>query len=90
MNNVDDLLRRSKAFHDLFADCLFADPGNEVLRDLVVYVRVQECHAHLAHSVLDVLFVKLAASLEFAENAVELARKSLESHVLTAFISHEW
>ena len=83
MNYVDDLLRRSQAVHDLLADRLLADLRYKVLSDLVVYVRVQQRHANLTHSVLDILFVELAASLEFAENIVQLAGKSFKSHVLT-------
>ena len=71
VNYVDDLLRRGQAFHDLLSDRLFAHPCHEVLCDLVVYVSVQECHANLAHSVPDVLFVELAAPLQPAEYAAQ-------------------
>ena len=83
MNYIYYLLRGGQAVHDLLADCLFADARHEVLCDLVVDVRVEQCHANLAHSVLDILFVQLAASFQFAEDVVQLAGKSLKSHVLT-------
>ena len=56
VDDLDDHLRRSEAFHDLCADGALGHGLREVLGNFVVYVRLQESKTHLAHGFLDVAF----------------------------------
>ena len=52
--DFNDLLRWRKAFQDLGIGRLFGDGLDEILRDLEVDVRLEQRHADLTHSLLDV------------------------------------
>ena len=52
--DFNDLLRGRKAFQDLGIGRLFGDGLDEILRDLEVDVRLEQRHADLTHSLLDV------------------------------------
>ena len=52
--DFNDLLRGRKAFQNLGIGRLFGDGLDEILRDLEVDVRLEQRHADLTHSLLDV------------------------------------
>ena len=56
MENLNDLLAGRDAAQHLFAQRLFFDPGDEILRDLVIDIGFEQSEPHLTHRVADVRF----------------------------------
>lgn len=52
--DLDDLLGRRQAFEDLRVRCLFGNSLDEVLCDLEVDVRLEQCHAGFFIVFLDI------------------------------------
>ena len=80
VDDLDDLLGGGEAVEHLGADGALGDLGDKVLDDLVAHVRLEQCHAHLAHRELDVLLGQAALAAQALEYAVELFAQALKCH----------
>ena len=56
VNDLDDLLAGAQILLDFRAQRALFDLSDKILRDLEVYVCLQQCHAHLAQRLLQVFF----------------------------------
>ena len=65
--DFNDLLRGRQAFEDLGVRRLFGDGLDEILRDLEVDVRLEQRHADLTHSLLDVGLGQTALAAQVLE-----------------------
>ena len=65
VDDLDDHLRGSEAFHHLCADRLFCHGIGEILGDLVADVRLKKRKTHGAHCFFDVRLGKAALALQF-------------------------
>ena len=81
MNDVDDLLSGSKAFHNIRAHCSLAYVGYELFNDLIAHVCFKERHLDFSHGFIDSLFIQLAIAPEIFEYFAELIGKSFKSHI---------
>ena len=72
VDDLDDLLRRGQALHDLLSHGALGDAGDKIFRNFIVDVRFQQGHAHLAHSVLNVLLGQLALAAQLFEYRSQL------------------
>ena len=70
MNDLDDLLARSQATHDLRADGSFPDAGHKVLHNLVVDIGLKQREANLAHGKINISFGQFAALLQVIEDGL--------------------
>ncbi len=71
VDDLDELLAGGDARHHLFAQGLLLHPFEEVLRHLVVDVRLKEGYPHFAQRVLDVALAQLAVALHLLEYYVK-------------------
>jgi len=78
VDDLDHVLRRRKAFHDLLADSLLADARLDVLDHLEVDVRFQQSQAHFAQGGIDVRLGEFAFAPELTENAFQAVLQCLE------------
>ena len=58
--DLDDLLSRGQALHDLSADGPFLYRRHKILYNFIIYVGFQKGHPHFPHRVIHVLLGKLA------------------------------
>ena len=81
VDDLDDHLGRRQAFHHLSAHRACGDCGGEILRHLVVDIRLQQRQAHLAHGLLDIGFGQLAFGTQPLKGCGEFVGKSFKGHV---------
>ena len=81
VDDLDDLLGRGQALHDLLPHGSFGDLGAEVLGHLVVDVGFQQGHPHFAHGGLDVRFGQFAVAAQFLEHTGKAVGQRFKSHV---------
>ena len=70
-DDFDDLLSGLDAGDDLLAERFFLHAGDELLGDLEINVRIEQCLAYLAQRLGDVGFADFAESPEVAEGLLE-------------------
>ena len=80
VDDLDNHLRGSQAFHHLRADRPFCHGSGEILRNLVVDVGFQQRHAHLAHRVLDVGFRERAFASQSFKGGLQSFGKTFKCH----------
>ena len=78
VHDLDDLLPGVEAVEDLRAHGTLADAGDEVLDDLVVDVRFEQCESDLAHGGIDVGLADPAATGQSGEGLAQAFRERVE------------
>ena len=78
VDDLDDVLGRGQAVHDIGREAALLGALDEALHHLVVDVCLEQRHADLLHGGVDVGLRQAALALEAAEDALELCRKVLE------------
>src|SRR5207249_518132 len=78
VDDAGDLLAGGQALEDLGADRTFADTGDEVLDDLEVHVRLEQCEADLTHRRVDVLRGHAAAARQRGERRAQAFAQCIE------------
>jgi len=78
VDDLDDLLACRKALEDVVADGTLADPRDEVLDDLEVDVRLEQCQPDLAHGGIDVGFADPAAAGQASERLAQPVAEGVE------------
>ena len=71
VHDLDDLLRRREALHDLGAQGALLDVRHELAHDLEVHVSLEQREADLAHGGVDVLGGELAVAFEALHDGLE-------------------
>ena len=79
-DDLDDLLPGGQGGQHLLAHALLRNLLDEVLGHGVVDVSLQQCHAHLAHALLDGLLGQLALAGHFLQGALQLFTQALKGH----------
>ena len=80
VDDLDDLLSRREALDDVLAHGALRNLGHKILHDLIVNVRLQERHAHLAHRGLYILFGEPALAAQLLKNALQLIGQPFKRH----------
>jgi hypothetical protein len=78
VHDLHDLLARRDRLRHVAAERALPDPGDELLDDLKVDVRLEQGEPDLAHRARDRLFVEGAALAEVAERVLELVGEVVE------------
>ena len=81
VDHLDDLLRRGQAFHDFGADDALGHALDKVLHNGEVYIRLQQCHAHLAHCSLCIRLRNFSLAGKLLKSALQFFGQTLERHV---------
>ena len=76
MKNFYDLLARSHAAKHLFAERFFFHPGDKILRDLEIHIRIEQGQPHLAEGIGDIRFRDPPLPSQVFENILKLVGKS--------------
>ena len=71
MKNLHDLLAGRDAAQHFLAERLFLDPRDEILRDLVIDIRLKQGEPHLAHRVVDVRLADRTVTAQVLENILK-------------------
>ena len=87
VDDLNDRLCSGEGIKHILSDRAFLDAFHKVLDDLEIDIGLEECHAHLAHRIIDIFLCQLAVSAHFFENALQAIRQILKDHSLTSFIS---
>ena len=80
VDDLDHLLGRGQALHDLLTHSALGHLRAEVLGDLIVDIRFQQCHAHLAHGGLDICLGQLAVTAQLFEHTGKAVGKGFKCH----------
>ncbi len=81
MHNTDQLLIRPQRLQHIFADGLFRDFLDKVLRNIERDVGFQQCGAHLLHAVADVPFRDLSTSAESRKGVGQTFSNTFEHEI---------
>jgi hypothetical protein len=71
VEDLYDLLARGDTTHNLLAQRLFLDASNKVLCDAEVDIRFQQCHAHFAQRIRDILLTDAPMSAKVFEDLLK-------------------
>ena len=81
VDDLDDLLGRGQALHDLLAHGALGDLCAEVLRYFVVDVGFQQGHPDLAHGGFDVRLAQFAVAAQLFEHTGKAVGQRFKCHV---------
>ncbi len=85
VDDLDHLLGRGQALHDLLTHGALGDLCAEVLGNLVVDIGFQQGHAHLAHGGLDVGLGQFAVAAQLFEHTGKAVGKDSNAIVRCSF-----
>ena len=77
-DDLDDHLPGRQRLHDVGADGLLANLGDELLDDLVVHVGLEQRHANLAHGRVDIGLGEAALAGQIREDRLETVGEVVE------------
>ena len=80
VDDLDHLLCRGQAFHDLLTHGALGHLCTEVLGNLVVDIGFQQGHAHLTHRGLDICLGQLAVTAQLFEHTGKAVGKGFKCH----------
>jgi hypothetical protein len=86
MNDLDDLLPRGQASQYLLAHGARADPLDEVLDHLEVYVRFQKGYANFLESFRYILLAEFSVSPELLKNGIQFIGERVEHMKCISYI----
>ena len=78
MDDPDDGLSAGQALEYLLTDRLFLNPGDELLDDAEVYIRLKQGKPNLAQGVADILFREPAMASQAIKHRLELVTQVTE------------
>ena len=72
VDDLDDLLRGCEAFQNVRPDRTPGDSRNEILNDLIAYIRFQKGKAHLAHCLFNIRLCKTTLAAKTLKRSFQL------------------